>query len=506
MDFSKTGRKGFLIIGGLFIGMLFSKCSSIGEETEKKVITFDEKTNIVLIAVDDMNNWVGALGGNAKTPNIDQLAKEGRLFTNSHCVVPACNPSRVALFSGMRPETTGQYTNQGNFRERQGGEDIITLPQRLRQEGYVAVAAGKLFHHPRGTKEEPAELSDDMSWDFQWKGNVGTPGHKLFLNEDGFASWLEGAEKPFVEGEYQNSGMKYICRFGVWGGIPQAKEACGDWKIAEFGADFLKKDHKNPFFLGLGFFRPHSPQIVPQEFIDMYPLDEIELPELPEDDMRDIPEAGQVNWSSPFVKLVKEKGQLKKAVQGYLASCSFADACIGQFMGALDNSPYKDNTIVILVTDHGFQTGHKNRWEKFSLWRQATQIPMIIRLPENTIQPGETDVAVSILDIYPTVLDLLDLDIPKSMEGHSLEPLLINPKASRKQPAIITWEQGSHSVVLDNWNYIHYQNGEEELYDRNADPDEFINLAGKPEYRELMDELKTWLPQESIPQNKKNQS
>jgi arylsulfatase A-like enzyme len=198
--------------------------------------------------------------------------------------------------------------------------------------------------------------------------------------------------------------------------------------LTKFGADFVEQSHDKPFFLALGIFRPHSPQIVPQEFIDMYPLDQIKLPELPADDMNDIPAFAQTNWSSPFVKIVKEKGQLANAIQGYLASVTFADACVGQFMDALNKSKYKDNTIVILVTDHGFQLGHKNRWEKFSLWKQGTNVPMIIRMPDGMIKPGITKAATSMLDIYPTIVELLGIESPIKLQGTSLVKLLKKSK------------------------------------------------------------------------------
>lgn len=482
--------RGILVLAA---SLLLPACKTSDDKVD---LSFKEKPNIVLIAVDDMNNWVGAWGGQAITPAIDKLASEGRMFSNAFCAVPACNPSRVALLTGLRPETTGQFANDGNFRNLPGGTDRVTLPTLLSSHGYYSVAAGKLFHHARGNQEVPNDRSDDVSWDYQWKGNLGTPGHQLFLNEDGYAKWLDGAEQAFTQGQYQNSGMNYILRFGVWGAIPHSIEECGDWQLTKFGADFVQQKHDKPFFLGLGIFRPHSPQIVPQEFIDLYPLDKIELPELPADDMNDIPEFAQTNWSSPFVKLVHEKGQLAKAVQGYLASCSFADACIGQFLEALDNSPYKDNTIVVFVTDHGFQLGHKNRWEKFSLWRQGTHVPMIIRLPNNMIEPGETQAAVSMLDIYPTIIELLDIEAPEVLDGTSLVPLLKNPDHNKVEPAIVTWERGSHSVIRDNWNYIHYKDGSEELYNQLLDPKEYKNLASEPENRQLMDELKHFIPKD----------
>jgi arylsulfatase A-like enzyme len=475
-----------------------ASCTFFGGVHEEKDIHFEKPPNIVMIAIDDMNDWIGAWGGQAITPNIDRLAAEGRAFINSYCIVPACNPSRANLLTGQRPETTGQYINDGNFRDLPGGVNRVTLPQYFRNLGYYAAAAGKIFHSPRGTGPEPNERSDDISWDYQWRGNMGTPGHNLYLNENGYAKWLDGAEQKYIKGTYHNTGMHYISRFGVWGPIPHSKEECGDWQIADFGAQFVQEDHDKPFFLALGIFRPHSPQLAPQEYFDMYPLNQIEMPYIPEDEMDDIPEIAKTNWSTPFVNLVKEKGEWENAVQGYLASMSFADDCVGHFLKALDQSKYKDNTIVIFWTDHGFQLAHKDRWEKFSLWRQGTRSPMIIRLPEGKMEPGNTNTPVSFLDIYPTLVDLAGMPIPEYLEGNSLMPILKDPDASWNYPAVVTFEPGNHSVLFENWNYIRYKDGAEELYDHNTDPGEFTNLALDPAFRSLMNRLAAWIPEAPI--------
>lgn len=444
--------------------------------------------NVLMIAIDDMNNWIGVMEERALTPHIDALAHSGVLFDNAYCVVPACNPSRTALMSGLRPETTGQYTNAGNFREKPGGAGIITLPQYLKQHGYETVAAGKIFHHPRGNGELPAPLSDTLSWDFQRRGNVGTPGHDLFVDEKGRALWLEGAGDQYITG--QNSGMSYITKAGVWGAIPQSIEECGDWQMAGFCADYLNREHDKPFFLALGIFRPHSPQLVPQEFLDMYPLESIELPEVPGDDMEDIPEIAQTNWSSPFVELVKEKGQWEEAVQGYLASMTFADACVGRVMHALEESVYAENTIVLFWTDHGWQLGHKNRWEKFSLWHQGTNSPLVIRYPGMGTAGQVCSEAVSFLDLYPTILDLLMIPQREILQGETLVPWLEDPSLEKETPAVVTYPGGNHSVVLGNWNYIRYEDGSQELYDHGADPREYHNLAGDPQYGDKIHKMK----------------
>jgi arylsulfatase A-like enzyme len=449
--------------------------------------------NVLFIAIDDMNNWVGAMGGPAKTPNIDRLARRGMLFTNAYCAFPACNPSRTAIMTGQRPETTGQFENMGNFRDKPGGKERITLPTLLQKFGYETIAAGKIFHNPRGNRPEAEPVSDPVSWTDQRKGATGTPGDKLYLDEYGQAKWMElpppVAEKP----------IPYLHKAGIWGPIPQTKEQCGDWQMAQYGADFLQQKTGNrstdkPFFLAMGLSRPHSPQLAPQEYFDRFPLDKVPMPNFQENDMDDIPATAQTNFASPFVQQVKAKGQLQKAMQGYLASMAFADDCVGKILDGLENGPYRDNTIVVFYTDHGWQLGHKNRWEKYSLWKLSTNSPLIIWYP-GMKQTGKTcERAVSLMDLYPTVLDLLGRDKPAYLEGHSLLPLLTNPRANRDVPALITYPAGNHSVVLNEWNYIHYQDGSEELYNHKTDPNEFSNLAGRAEFGAIKNTLKAWLP------------
>jgi len=450
----------------------------------------EKPMNIIMIAIDDMNNWAGTWEGIAKTPNIDLLTKEGTQFKNAHCVVPACNPSRVAILTGQRPETTGQYTNEGNFRDRSGGKERITLPQFLMSKGYETIEAGKIFHHPVGTGEIPKPLSDPISWTYQHKTQTGTPGSNLYQDENGYAKWLKG-EDSFEGVEIKD----YIRRHGIWGSIPYSKQECGDWKIAEFATEYLQKEHNDPFFLACGIFRPHSPQLAPQEYFNMYPLDSIQLPDAPISDLYDVPEIAKSNWSSSFARKLKtDTLEWKKAVQAYLACCTFADDCVGKIIDGLNNSRYKENTMVVLWTDHGWQLGHKDRWEKFSLWNQSTNSPFILKLPQNK-HSLVIETPVSFLDIYPTIIDILGYNKPEYLEGHSLTPLMKNPHATWNFPAVITYQEGNNSVRFQNWNYIHYQDGSEELYDLTTDPNEFTNLANKEDYKDIIDELKMYLPQ-----------
>lgn len=453
--------------------------------------------NVVMIAIDDMNNWAGAWEGKAITPNIDQLAQEGTQFRNAHCVVPACNPSRVALLTGQRPETTGQYVNPGNFRDKEGGKDRITLPQFLMAKGYETIEAGKIFHKQAGMAKEPHEQSDPISWTLQYRTPTGTPGHDLYLDENKHAKWLKGTS--------EHDGMEYgsyLRKFAVWGAIPQSKEECGDWMSADFCANYLQKEHDKPFLLSCGIFRPHSPQLAPKAYFDMYPLDEIEVPEVAVNDLSDVPNIAKTNFSSGLARKVKSDSlEWKKAVQAYKACMTFADDCVGHVLNSLANSKYAENTIVVFWTDHGWQLGHKDRWEKFSLWNQATNAPMVIQLPQQK-DGGKVMEHVSFLDIYPTVVELLGYDQPEFLEGHSLTPLIKNPQKEWPHPAVTTYQEGNVSVKMDNWNYITYKNGAEELYNLDTDPNEFKNLASDSQYKTIIEELKQYLPEVKQTQKK----
>ncbi|WP_159083948.1 sulfatase [Saccharobesus litoralis] len=454
----------------------------------------DKPLNVLMIAIDDLNNWGGAWGGPAITPNLDQLAAQSSFFRNAYSAVPACNPSRVAVMTGQRSETTGAYLNETNFRTLPGGQDKVTMPQYFRKLGYEATAAGKIFHHPRGQKAKPAVMSDDISWDYQEAGPTGTGGYQDYVNEQGWAKWHGGIA------EYEGLPIiPYIRKHGIWGPIQQTDEQTGDYHTAKYCADYLEKTHDKPFFLACGIFRPHSPQLAPQKYFDMYPLEDIKLPDVPADDMQDIPNIAQHNWSSGFAKLVMSRPEeWKRAVQGYLASTTFADAMIGHILEAFNNSQYADNTVLVLWSDHGFQLGHKNRWEKFTFWKQGAGAPFIIKAPG--VKPAIIDNPVSLIDIYPTLIELMQTPSKDDLDGVSLAPLMQQPKQAWPHPAIITYQQGNNAILLDKWNYIQYRDGSQELYNQHQDPEEYHNLAADPQYKSVIDKLKTFIPEVVIPQ------
>ncbi|MCM2679063.1 sulfatase [Echinimonas agarilytica] len=470
-------------------------CSQSSPDISQQSMPSQKPMNVLMIAVDDLNNYVGVWGGDAITPNIDRLAAEGVMFQNAYAAVPACNPSRVAVLTGQRPEITGQYTNNGNFRHRPGGEDRVTLPQYLQRHGYDTIASGKIFHHSRGLKSQAAPLSDDRSWTYQSSTETGTAGAHEYVNEDGWAKWHGGLS------EYDGLPIKdYIREHGIWGPIEQAKEQTGDFKTAQFCQDQLQQERDKPFFLACGIFRPHSPQLAPKEFFDLYPLEQIKLPELADDDMQDIPQIAQTNWSSGFARLVKSRpDEWRRAMQGYLASTSFADAAIGKMLTALENSDYKDNTIVVLWSDHGFQLGHKDRWEKFTMWRQGANAPMIIKVPGQAAKMVQEP--VSLVDIYPTIVSLLDLPVGQQLSGHDLTPLLSTNSDAWPHAAVITYQQGNHGILRDHWNYIRYQDGTEELYDHRSDPNEQRNIVNQPSSKAIVQKMQQWIPDVQIPQD-----
>ncbi|WAJ71738.1 sulfatase [Catenovulum adriaticum] len=456
--------------------------------------TQNQPYNVIMIAVDDLNNWAGYLGGPAKTPNLDKLAAQSSTFTNAYSVVPACNPSRVAVMTGQRPETTGAYLNETNFRDVKGGDKRVTIPQYFAKQGYKTSAAGKIFHHPRGQKNNPAPMSDPISWQSQFAGPTGTGGDKEYLNHEGWAKWHGGIEA------YQGLPIiPYIRKHGIWGPIKQTDEETGDYKTANYCANYLRQSHNKPFFLACGIFRPHSPQLAPQKYFDMYPLESIKLPAVPAEDMQDIPAIAQNNWSSGFAKLVMDRpDEWKRAVQGYLASTSFADAMIGHILQAWDNSEYADNTILVLWGDHGFQLGHKNRWEKFTLWKQGSHTPFIIKAPGK--QAAMINKPVTLLNVYPTLLELANLPAKPDLDGVSLTPLMDNAKADWQRPAVLTYQQDNNAIIFENWNFIQYKDGSQELYNQTTDPHEYNNLIGQPQYAEVIEKLSEWLPEVKIAQ------
>ncbi|WP_158231028.1 sulfatase-like hydrolase/transferase [Rhodopirellula bahusiensis] len=321
-----------------------------------------DRPNVLFIAVDDINDWVGCLGGHsqAKTPNIDRLARKGVLFEQAHCAAPLCSPSRTAIMMGLRPSTTGIYGNLNWFRDMPQYKDWVSLPQYFRRHGYVAWGGGKLYHQAHG------KFSDAAAWGHVYSTSTGTlppPKHERY--------------KHGLRPKFESNPI--LARLIDWGPTDHAIEANPDWKTAEGAAQFLQRDHDKPFFLGCGIYLPHLPWYAPKKFFDIHPIEDIKLPPYEPDDFDDIPAIGR-RMGERHIRHIRESGKWKEAVQGCLAADSFADACVGHVLDALENSRYRDNTIVVLWGDHGYDVGEK-KIAKSALWEQTTRTPLIIYAP-----------------------------------------------------------------------------------------------------------------------------
>lgn len=424
-----------------------------------------EKPNVLFIAVDDLNDWIGCLGGHpdVKTPNLDRLAARGVLFTKAYCSAPACNPSRASLLTGVRPSTSGVYHNDQPWRGPL--KDAVTLPQHFMANGYQVVGGGKIFH---------GGFDDAASW------------HEYFK--------AKGDAKP---GKAPLNGIPDTGHFD-WGAIDAGDEDMPDYKMASWAIDFLGKKHEKPFFLAAGFVKPHLPWYVPRKYFDLYPLDKVTLPPADPKDLEDVPPAGR-RMARPDGdhKKVIETDNWRKAVQSYLATISFLDAMVGRLIDGLDKSPHASNTVVVLWGDHGWHLGEKQHWRKFALWERAAKAPLLVAAPG--LSPGRCDRPVDFMSLYPTLVELCGLPAAKSQEGVSLVPLLRDPAAAWDRPALTTHGRNNHAVRSDQYRYIRYADGTEELYDMDADPKEWTNLAGKPDLAKVKDELARWLPKANAP-------
>ena len=429
----------------------------------------NEGPNVLFLAIDDLNDWIGCLGGHpdVKTPKIDRLARSGVLFTRAYCAAPACGPSRAAVMTGILPSTSGVYTNSQPFRQSDVLNKAVTLPQHFMAHGYTAAGSGKIYHgvHP-----------DPPSWDDYWPSKIQTR-----------------PPDPMPENRPIN-GIPNTRHFD-WGPVEAEVSDMGDSQVADWVIGQLNRGHDKPFFLGCGFYRPHLPWYVPKKYFDMYPLDSITLPTVKDDDLDDVPSAGKkmARPEGDHTNVLKYN-QWRKAVQGYLACISFVDDCVGRVLDALDRSPYRDNTVVLLWSDHGWHLGEKLHWRKFALWEEATHNVLFFRAPGVTKPGGRCNAPVDLIDIYPTLIDLCGLKPKKDLEGVSLLPILENPNAPWDRPALTTHGRNNHSIRSKRWRYIRYADGSEELYDHDGDELEWENLAGKPEYSDVKRELARRLP------------
>ena len=448
------------------------------------------RPNVLFIAVDDLNHWVGHLDGHpgTLTPNIDRLAATGVTFSRAYAAAPLCNPSRLSLLTGVMPARSGIYGNFETLREQL--PDAVTLPQYFRQNGYSVKGGGKIFHGWSGEEE--------ASWD------------EYFQTD---------AKPKLPEGEAGKKKPKKNAQTGKWapwGPSSSDDSEMFDAKVADHIVAELEVEHDKPFFLAYGTSMPHLPWMVPRRYFDMHPRESVVLPKVVEGDLDDVPPFGrrlaaEVLDVSNNRNHAAEGGdhanvlkydQWTAAVQGYLASITFADAQVGRVLDALADSPHADSTIVVLWGDHGYHLGQKEHWRKHTLWEDGLRTTLVISAPGLVRSNVRVDRVVGLLDLYPTLIELAGLEPREGLDGQSLVPLLEEPDLPWPRPVLSTYGFQNHSIRSERWRYIRYHDGTEELYDHDADPNEWTNLAVAPvkdEYREVMNQLAQHFPEINAP-------
>jgi arylsulfatase A-like enzyme len=435
--------------------------------------------NVLLIAVDDMNDWGGAFGGapqaRSATPRLDKWAASGSVvFQQANCAGPICCPSRSALLSGFMPNRSGVYANSHNMLDSELVRAHLTLPEYFSKHGYRTLSTGKVFHKHTG---------DEGHWAFdEWEpsrhGRGGRADKTRMTSRN--SNCIDGKPAPFdavvSEGDEGGEGEGTAL---AWGPTMGPKEEGKDWLAAEWAAAQLAKVRDKPFFLALGISKPHLPWFVPQEYFDRHPLDAIKLPQFRLDDLDDILNAqGQAKFrpTSDFQFLQKDPALFKGAVRAYLAAASYADDCVGHVLDALQKSAARDNTLIVIWGDHGWHLGEKLRLRKSTLWAESTRMPLTIRVPGMTSRQ-DCPRLVNLIDLYPTLIELCGLPKKPGLDGRSFAPLLRDPKAQWPHPSITVNGEGNASVRDERWYFIRYKDGTEEFYDMAHDPMQWTNLV-----------------------------
>ncbi len=448
----------------------------------------NEKTNVLFIAIDDLNDWVGCFGGNpqAKTPNLDKFNAEGGMaMMDAHGASTVCGPSRSSLLTGKFPHRTGVYGNETNLKKAPLAKDLITLPQYFGKHGYHTLSRGKIFH---------AHGADHGQWAFdegvESKGGVGVSG-----------------KRPLSGLKFDASDQSSHAKTFDWGPTRGNDETqMKDYLTAEWAVEQLKsRDFAKPFFMAIGISKPHLPWYVPQKYFDMYPLDQIEVPKTLANDLDDVIDEKGKAWKVDKTWAHVEKAGLhKEAVRAYLANVSFVDDCIGVLLDGLEKSKYADNTIVVIWGDHGWHLGEKQRYGKTLLWQESCRVPLMVKVPGVTKNGQKCQGVVNLIDLYPTLIDLCGLPNNEENDGRSFAELLKNPTQAWNTPTLTDYGFGGHRIYDGRYSYILFdRNRVEQLYDHQEDPMEWHNLVRDPKYAEVLKRLKALVPTKREPESPK---
>ncbi len=466
----------------------------------------DKRPNVLFISIDDLNDWIGELGGHpqAITPNMDELFGQGVLFTNAHCSQAVCTASRNSLLSGLHPSSSGWYSSTSDM--NRSYDDVMgshkMLPQHFRDSGYKTMAVGKIFHKGVSDYSDRTEdFWDEIAPDYKVPKDLkdrgdGYGGTKFYPFPKEGSQIVNHYGKDFADGHS-------LC-YGALDREDMPEGKMFDELIAEWAVDQLSKDHEKPFFLAVGFVRPHVPYTAPREFFDLYDFDKIKIPDVPDDEMSDIPLMGKsiaygtIKTGDHYAVTHLSDTYWKEMVYGYLACVSFVDHELGKVLDALGKSKHADNTVVVLWSDHGQHLGEKKHWRKQALWEESTKVPLFFKVPGSRKAGLECDKAVSLLDIYPTLVDLCDLPDAPKLEGNTITSLIKNPNKAWDKPVLNTWYYRNHAVRSNDWRYIRYRDGSEELYNHKEDPGEHVNLIGNPEYAGIIAKHRKFLPEVDV--------
>ncbi|MFB9054215.1 sulfatase [Formosa undariae] len=470
-----------------------------------------EQPNVLFISVDDLNDWEGALLGHpqAITPNMDKLFAEGVLFTNAHASQPVCTASRNSLLSGIHPTTSGWYSSTANMKKNY--DTVMAnhkmLPEHFKNNGYNTYAAGKVFH---SGESDYKDKTDDFWTAYSphfWnnmephikENGFGYRGTMFYPFPKGGGQFVQLYGEDNINENYRETNRFYSLCGGPLEDEDIPEDGMYDEQIANWAIDKLNKKQDKPFFMAVGFIRPHVPYTAPKKYFDLYPIEDIIVPEVPNNEFEDIPIMGKAiaygytpkgGWGDVTTK----KEILPELVQSYLACVTFVDEQIGKVIDALEKSPNGKNTIIVLWSDHGQHLGEKRHFRKQALWEESTKVPLYFKIPGNKSNGQKSSQVVSLLDIYPTLTDLCNLPSLPKLEGESLLPLIQSPDIKLDRSVLTTWYYKNHAVRSNDWRYIRYRDGGEELYNHITDPGEHTNLANNPKYAEIIKAHKKWLP------------
>ena len=480
---------GLVLIAVLSAGRMYAKSHD--------AISVD-RPNVIFFVMDDLNDWVGPLGHEqAVTPNLDRLADQGVTFTNAHAPGVFCAPSRTAIFTGLQAYTTGCYDTEVFFYDY---PELESIQMAFKAAGYDAYGAGKLYHHRSG-------YVDLRGWNEYFSRSQQVRDEAYEMNSYHQTDVPLPDPYPYSP-YYRNTGRDGQSALHLeWGPIPDEQEDdMADALRTNWMCDVLRRQHDKPFFLALGMYSPHYPNYAPQKYFDLYDKDSLELPPYKEDDLDDLSPALQKFYSNRKKQHdeIVGYGALRDALEGYLACISFGDAMLGRVLDALEESPYADNTIVVFWSDQGFHHGEKGHWGKHSLWQRTSNVPFIWAGP-GIARDKIVSTTVGLIDMYPTLIELCNLPVQRKMDGSSLAAVLKDPSTAEDRNIVVPHaDWGAFAVFNRQWRYSLNEDGSEELYDVQGDPNEWDNLAGQPEYAPIIKAMKVHAPVFAPPATNKN--